>query len=595
MISRPIAIVRTHFETFEFFKFLDHTEQTQILHFSTHFDAQHFLRRIVDHADTELLYRLWCEIESPVLPCNSCDVLDLLADRLVYNYLKVKQTPLPRSELSAWEREYFTARFNELLAQKVLASSSSTRSTLVPEVTPPPTPKDSTSLEETPTIEPPPPTTSPPPTISKSMTVAAIQMYSEDGKLQENLNTAEQLAREAKKTNSELDLVLFPELTSPGYGVGPYTNIPEAERQQLAQDLWSVAEPSEQNQTILKMKAVAKDLQVMIGVSFLESDGKDFFVTFVLLGRDGQELGRVRKQKAAAQEAYYVTSVDTPQSHVLTVTDSKLGTLKIGVGICYENYHVQLPCHFQQEGVNLVLQPHSANIMNLDGAPLAKLYATTLGVPVVMVNKYNPDKKFPGNSAIAYFDENGTFDMKRPFKEETKNSSTTEVEPPIEQTSHEQEISFMATFSLKKTTPQPLHCDIIGQEPEYWPEALMQFYTPNLEVPQHLETLEVLQEYIACLERRGGTPPEYLAQLKTLEESIQVNLSGTKGTEREKEFSFKGVEGTGEQFYDETYVKERKNWAEKMAKLPSDSQPNPSETHDDHSDPERHEDESNLG
>ena len=330
------------------------------------------------------------------------------------------------------------------------------------------------------------------------------------------------------------------------------------------------------------MQAVAKDLQVMIGVSFLESDGKDFFVTFVLLGRDGQELGRIRKRKAAAQEAYYVAS-DTDRSHVLTVTDSKLGTLKIGVGICYENYHIQLPCHFQQEGVDLVLQPHSANIMNLNGAPLAKLYATTLGVPVVMVNKYNPKMGFPGNSAIAYFTEEGEL----------------KVEPPDKQTQ-----PFIKTFSLKKQASHPLNCDssVIGTEPQLWPEALIQFQQPPLDITQRFETFDLLQKKIEQLEGQLREASDRLLKLKSLvdtqpsswpevhdpfsetpqrletPEALQKTIAELEvqtetvlkeieklnllkvSVGRIKGF-FDEVETDGKNFYNEEYVKERKEWA----------------------------------
>lgn len=366
-------------------------------------------------------------------------------------------------------------------------------------------------------------------------------------------------------------------------------------------------------------------------------------MTFVLLGRDGEELGRVRKRKAAAQEAYYVAS-DTDQSHVLTVTDSKLGSLKIGVGICYENYHIQLPCHFQAQGVDLVLQPHSANIMGLNGAPLAKLYATTLGVPVVMVNKYNPEENFPGNSAIAYFDEEGQFDIKGPFKEDnqTDNSSAHEGKPPVEEPSGEQKVSFTATFPLKKSTSRPINCDpnVIGTEPQLWPEALIPFSDyPAWESSQHLETFAVLQEKIdqiimvshelKKLQSLVGTDPQswpaisrslhvlllktipllkpeealpYASLLKNLppleakdalrEDITDEHLNDLKDLllilpELEKLESllgttigiknfFEGVEDEGGKFYNGTYLKGRIEWAEKMAKPPSDSQTTPS-------------------
>lgn len=263
---RPIITVRTAFEIFEFFNFVDHSEWNHLLRFSTRYDAQSFLRRILDDTrDPHLLGDLWRGIGNQIIPCNYCNMLELLAGELVDGYLKVKRTPLVHPKLSPSEREYFTARFDELRAKNALVLYASARSDPVMEATPSPPPPEPPTSESAPVPSPTPSTE----TTSQSMTVAALQMYSEDGQIQENLNTAEQLARDAKQANPELDLILFPELTSPGYGVGPHTILPDSERQKLAQDLWKAAEPSSGNQTLQKLQAVAKELQVMIGASFL--------------------------------------------------------------------------------------------------------------------------------------------------------------------------------------------------------------------------------------------------------------------------------------------------------------------------------------
>ena len=247
----------------------------------------------------------------------------------------------------------------------------------------------------------------------KTLRVAAVQMESKNGLIDENLERATKLINQAARKGAKL--ILLPEFMPTGY--------------LLTKSIWKAAEPKD-GQTVKWLKKNSKRLKVWLGTSFLEADQDDFFNTFVLTTPDGQIANRVRKQKPALVEAYFTKGDSSP--HVI---DTELG--KIGVGICYENMLYYLPRLMHQQSVDLILMPHSAPSLMVPS--LMKSYIFTykaleayintlkyaaqrmsriLGVPSIMVNKCgqwktslpgllpNQDSSFPGLSSIA--DSDGT-------------------------------------------------------------------------------------------------------------------------------------------------------------------------------------------
>lgn len=206
--------------------------------------------------------------------------------------------------------------------------------------------------------------------------VAAVQMVSDIGKVDANLKHATNFIEEAVARGAKL--VLLPEFMPPGYI--------------FTKDIWNGAEPRE-GPTVRWMKETSKRLGIWMGTSFLEADGEDFFNTFVLTNPEGEEDGRVRKQRTAAGEAFFTKG--EAGSHVIK---TKLG--KIGVAICYDNRFAFTPKCMYSQSVDLMLQPHSSPALgvnmlvsqkavelfktDLEQRPL--MYANMLGIPVIFCN-----------------------------------------------------------------------------------------------------------------------------------------------------------------------------------------------------------------
>jgi len=243
----------------------------------------------------------------------------------------------------------------------------------------------------------------------RTVRVAAVQMESKNGLIDDNLSHATPLVDRAAQEGAKL--IILPEFMPTGYI--------------FTTDIWDGAEPKE-GPTVTWLRENSARLGVWLGTSFLEAEGEDFFNTFVLATPSGEEAGRVRKQTPAAYEAYFFKGDTGP--HVI---NTELG--KLGVGICYENYLSYIPQMMHRQSADLLLMPLSAptpmqsfffrhraveqyNTIIREGAGrMARL----LGVPVVMANKcgrwqspmpgipfWMQDSQFPGLSAIV--DSDGT-------------------------------------------------------------------------------------------------------------------------------------------------------------------------------------------
>lgn len=243
---------------------------------------------------------------------------------------------------------------------------------------------------------------------ARILRVAAVQMESKNGLIEANLEHAAGFIEQAAEKGAEL--ILLPEFMPTGYA--------------MSKAIWDAAEPKE-GQTVKWLKENSKRLNAWLGTSFLEADGDDFFNTFVMTTPDGEEAGRVRKQTPAVWEAFFTKGDASP--HVI---DTEFG--RIGVGICYENFHCYLSQMMYHQSVDMMLMPHSAPtpMQNpLCTREYVEWYddvhrectqrsARLLGVPAIMANKCGPwqtplprpfppqNSSFPGLSAIA--DSDGT-------------------------------------------------------------------------------------------------------------------------------------------------------------------------------------------
>jgi len=175
----------------------------------------------------------------------------------------------------------------------------------------------------------------------KQLTVAATQMAC-DWNTQENVQRAEKLVRKAAVQGAQI--ILIQELFET-----PYFCI-EQDNKHLA-----LATTLEENKTIKRFSALAKELSVVLPTSWFERSGPAFYNS----DADGSVLGVYRKTHIPNTIGYQEKTYFSPGDTGFKVWDTRYA--KVGVGICWDQWF-----------------PEAARCMALMGAELL-MYPTAIG------------------------------------------------------------------------------------------------------------------------------------------------------------------------------------------------------------------------
>ncbi|WP_425089841.1 N-carbamoylputrescine amidase [Stappia sp.] len=184
----------------------------------------------------------------------------------------------------------------------------------------------------------------------RPVVLAALQMACSPDR-DANLDRAERLIREAARKGA--NIILPQELFEYPYFC-----------QDEAPDLLLRAEPAEGHVAIARMQALAKELGVVIPVSFYERAGQARFNSIAIIDADGRNLGIYRKshipQGSGYQEKYYFSPGDTG----FRVFDTRFG--RIGVGICWDQWFPETARAMALMGAEMLFFPTAIGSELLD-------------------------------------------------------------------------------------------------------------------------------------------------------------------------------------------------------------------------------------
>lgn len=186
--------------------------------------------------------------------------------------------------------------------------------------------------------------------------VAAIQMRCEK-EIEKNLASAEAKIREAAKMGAQI--ILLPELFEREYFC-----------QQRRYDFYAYAKPVEENDAVQMGMRLARELSVVLPISFYERDCNNLYNSVACIDADGTLLGVYRKTHIPDdhyyQEKFYFTPGDTGFQAFAT----KYGT--IGVGICWDQWFPETARAMAVKGAELLFYPTaigSEPILECDSMP----------------------------------------------------------------------------------------------------------------------------------------------------------------------------------------------------------------------------------
>ncbi|EHH1215494.1 N-carbamoylputrescine amidase [Vibrio parahaemolyticus] len=177
--------------------------------------------------------------------------------------------------------------------------------------------------------------------MSKVVKFAALQL-TKSWNLEDNLAKAKNAIREAAQNGA--NVILPQELFAAPY----FCKKQEAK-------YFELAEETANSHLIQEMSALAKELGVVIPVSYFEKAGNTFFNSLVMIDADGTVLDNYRKSHIpdgpGYSEKYYFSPGDTG----FKVWQTKFG--KFGAGICWDQWFPELARSLALHGAEAIFYP----------------------------------------------------------------------------------------------------------------------------------------------------------------------------------------------------------------------------------------------
>ena len=175
----------------------------------------------------------------------------------------------------------------------------------------------------------------------KEVTVAATQMACSN-ETDKNVSNAEKLVRQAASEGAQI--ILIQELFESQYFC-----------MDQKEELFELSKPFDNHPTIKKFSELAKELKVVLPVSFFEKANRAHYNSVAIVDADGSVLGKYRKSHIpdgpGYQEKFYFNPGDTG----FKVWNTKYA--KIGVGICWDQWFPEAARSMVLSGAELLLYP----------------------------------------------------------------------------------------------------------------------------------------------------------------------------------------------------------------------------------------------
>lgn len=220
----------------------------------------------------------------------------------------------------------------------------------------------------------------------RKVTVGSIQMAMSWNK-EETLAKAEKLVREAAKKGAQI--ILLPELFETPYFC-----------QEKNYDHYQLATPIQDNPAILRFKPIAKELDIVLPISFYEIDGNSLFNTVALIDTNGEVMGIYRKTHIPDDHFYQEKFYFTPGDTGFKVWQTKYGN--IGVGICWDQWFPESARCMALLGAELLFYPTaigSEPVLECDSMPhwrrCMQGHAASNIMPLIASNRIGEERVFP--------------------------------------------------------------------------------------------------------------------------------------------------------------------------------------------------------
>ncbi len=219
-----------------------------------------------------------------------------------------------------------------------------------------------------------------------SVKIAAIQMSCESNP-DANIAHAEKLVRKAASEGSRI--ILLPELFERPYFC-----------QERRYEYYEYATRTDENPAVQRFKDIARELNIVLPISFYEKDGTRLFNSIAMIDADGSIMGVYRKTHIPDDHYYQEKFYFTPGNTGFKVWNTRYGN--VGVGICWDQWFPETARCMALKGADILLYPTaigSEPILDVDSAPhwqrTMQGHSAANIIPVAAANRFGLEKVTP--------------------------------------------------------------------------------------------------------------------------------------------------------------------------------------------------------
>jgi N-carbamoylputrescine amidase len=226
----------------------------------------------------------------------------------------------------------------------------------------------------------------------RKVIVAASQMGC-GWNLDENMQRAEKLVRGAAKSGA--NIVLLQELFETPYFC-----------QQEKYEYLKLAKPLNENRAVKHFQSIAKELSIVLPISFFEKVSNTAFNSAAIIDADGKILGVYRKTHIPDGHCYEEKFYFTPGDTGFKVWQTAFG--KIGLGICWDQWFCESARIMALLGAEILLYPTaigSEPILKKDSQPHWQIvmqgHSAANIIPLIASNRIGTEKE--GESSLTFY------------------------------------------------------------------------------------------------------------------------------------------------------------------------------------------------
>lgn len=220
----------------------------------------------------------------------------------------------------------------------------------------------------------------------RQVTIATIQMKCTN-EVAENIKKAEAMVRKAAQKGA--NVILLPELFERPYFC-----------QERRYEYYDFAKSTEENDAVRHFTKIAKELGVVLPISFYEKDKNRLYNSIAVIDADGALLGVYRKTHIPDDHYYQEKFYFSPGDTGFKVWDTLFG--KIGIGICWDQWFPETARSLAVMGAEMILYPTaigSEPILECDSMPhwrrCMQGHAASNLLPVAAANRIGLEEVTP--------------------------------------------------------------------------------------------------------------------------------------------------------------------------------------------------------